>query len=252
MKEIRAGLLVALLLMAFGAASIAQKVATRSSQAETATGVLFVNGLMISLKTQAPFSAVITEDRTLSDGTKITRASEPVMRDREGRIYREERTPAPGFEQSHIQITISDPSRHFQYICQQESKSCIEVEYKPITGVRRPTKADGGNSKQPVTLEDLGTTSVAGVTAEGVRIIQLVPEGQIGNDRPLTLTTESWRSQELGVDVQTKEIDPRIGTRTISMSEVSLADPDPKYFGVPAGYELSDMREQIAKAKGAQ
>jgi hypothetical protein len=52
--------------------------------------------------------------------------------------------------------------------------------------------------------------------------------------------------------MQAKEIDPRTGTWTITMSDVSTAEPDPKYFGVPEGYTLADMREQIAKGKGAQ
>ena len=254
MRELRPWIVAAVLVMASGTTVTAQSEAPPSvkSAAQADPGVLFVNRAMISLKAQAPFSAVIKEERTLTDGTRLTPEGEVIMRDRAGRIYREERMPAPGFEQSYIQITISDPSRRFQYICDQNSKTCTEVEFKPIAGVRVPTKADGGHFKHPVTLEDLGTTSFDGVIAEGLRIAEVVPAGEIGNDRAITLTSEQWWSEELGVKMQAKEIDPRTGTWTITMSDVSTAEPDPKYFGVPEGYTLADMREQIAKGKGAQ
>jgi hypothetical protein len=97
--EFRAWVLAAALVMASGAASIAQTEGQPSvkSAAQTDPGVLFGDRATISLKTQAPFSAVIREERTLNHGTKITPEGELVMRDREGRIYREERIPAPGF-----------------------------------------------------------------------------------------------------------------------------------------------------------
>jgi hypothetical protein len=254
MREFRPWIVAAVLVMASGRSSTAQTEGQPpvASAAQTDPGVLCGSRATISLKTQAPFSAVIKEEKILFDGTKITPEDEVVVRDREGRVYREEHIPAPGFEKSYIQITISDPGRHFQYICHQESKTCTEVEFKPITGVRVPTKADGGHFKHPVTLEDLGTRSFYGVTAEGLRITDVVPSGEIGNDRAITLTSEQWWSEELGIKMEAKVIDPRTGTVTITMSDVSTGEPDPKYFGVPEGYTLTDVREQIAKAKGAQ
>ena len=65
-----------------------------------------------------------------------------------------------------------------------------------------------------------------------------MPEGMIGNDRPLTRVMERWYSQELGADVENTSNDPRMGTRTTLLTDITLGEPDPNYFQVPEGYKV--------------
>jgi hypothetical protein len=93
-----------------------------------------------------------------------------------------------------------------------------------------------------VTREDLGKSNVSGVDVIGTRETRLIAEGVIGNDRPLTVTKEFWYSQQLGLNMMVKRMDPRVGTQVFTVTEVGLAEPDPKYFELPAGYTVKDMR----------
>jgi hypothetical protein len=69
-----------------------------------------------------------------------------------------------------------------------------------------------------------------------------MPQGTVGNDRAFTTTEELWSSRELGVDVQVKRNDPRMGARTTTMTEVNLGEPDPAYFQIPEGYQLQKRK----------
>jgi hypothetical protein len=228
---------------------------TESSTAKPKQGVVYAGWTMVFLKPLAPFSATIFDQWTLSDGTKIDSKSDVVMRDGRGRVYRELQMPAPGEAQTEIEIRIDDPIRRTEYLCHPKGKSCITIEFRPMTDVRRPTMADVqsvAKGTPDATLEDIGAANIGGVAVLGMREIRVIPAGAIGNDRPLNLSLENWYSPELEVDVELKSSDPRWGTRTRTMTNVSLGEPDPKYFGVPEGYELTDMREPMAKAKEAQ
>src|SRR5277367_1783072 len=55
--------------------------------------------------------------------------------------------------------------------------------------------------------EDLGTQTMQGVSATGVRTTRTIPAGQIGNDRPIEIVTEIWTSPELQSIVYSKRSD---------------------------------------------
>lgn len=211
-------------------------------------GVLYAGWMMISLKPLTPFSAEIAQDRTLNDGTRITPKKDVVMRDSGGRLYRELQIPAAGFEQTETQIWIDDPTRKVEYLCHPETKNCVKRKLQPITGVRRATMADAERA-HGFKFEDLGTRVISGVPAEGMRQTRVVAEGTIGNDRPFTITAETWYSRELDIDMELTSSDPRMGVQTHTMTNVSLGEPDPKYFEPPVGYEVVDIREQEAKSR---
>lgn len=97
-----------------------------------------------------------------------------------------------------------------------------------------------------VTVEDLGTSDISGLEVEGKRVTRVIPEGIAGNDRAFTTSEEVWSSRELDVDVQVKRNDPRMGTRTTTMTEVSLGEPDPSYFQIPEGYRLEKRKSPAA------
>src|SRR5262249_36670355 len=60
-----------------------------------------------------------------------------------------------------------------------------------------------------VNSEDLGSRTMEGVVAKGIRTTHTIPAGQIGNDRAITIVTEVWTSPDLKIVVYSKRSDPR-------------------------------------------
>lgn len=194
-------------------------------------------GMMIYPKPHAPFSAIMTEqiEQTLADGTTINRESEQtVMRDSEGRVYRARKIAMAGHpdREPRLMVTIIDPVQHVQYIC-SPVKVCRRVEYREPQR-RLPT----GYKSRDKSVEDLGTSNISGLEVHGRRITRTIPAEEIGNDRALTTVEETWRSEELDIDVQVKHSDPRMGNRTTTITSVNPGEPDAAYFQPPEGYKV--------------
>jgi len=92
----------------------------------------------------------------------------------------------------------------------------------------------------PPVVEQLGSQSIQGVQAEGTRTTVTIPAGQMGNSLPIQIVDEVWRSSDLQVIVQSAHSDPRMGTTTYTLSNISRADPSPALFHVPPDYTIQD------------
>jgi TonB family protein len=101
--------------------------------------------------------------------------------------------------------------------------------------------------------ESLGKQLIEGVECEGTRIVQTIPAGQIGNERPLEIITERWYSPELQVTVLSKQSDPRYGETVVRLANILRVEPDEHLFRVPAEYTIKDdigfrvMEEKIRR-----
>ena len=89
--------------------------------------------------------------------------------------------------------------------------------------------------------ESLGTRTINGVEAEGSRVTRVIPAGMEGNDAPITISTETWNSVELGATVLRIDTDPRSGVNTTELTEIELGGPDPSLFQVPDGYTIKEV-----------
>lgn len=200
-------------------------------------------GVIISPKLNSPFSGVMLEhsEQILSDGTTINRDNEEtVMRDSAGRIYRARQIKMAGRPDARprMMVTIIDSVQHIQYLC-SPAKVCRKMPYHQPPD-RSRLRAPDVRKMPNITVEDLGASNISGIDVHGERIIRVIPEGEIGNDHPLSNMQETWRSDELGIDVQVRRSDPRAGNRTTTLTELNLAEPNPANFQVPAGYRLAD------------
>ncbi len=92
----------------------------------------------------------------------------------------------------------------------------------------------------PPDVQQLGTKVVEGVQADGTRSTLTIPAGQIGNDNPIQIVDEMWRSPDLQVIVHSEHSDPRMGTTVYSLQNISRSDPSPSLFQVPADYTVTD------------
>jgi len=95
-----------------------------------------------------------------------------------------------------------------------------------------------------ITTEDLGTETIQGVEAYGIRETSIIPAGTIGNDEPLTRTGETWRATAhglFGLTVREINIDPRHGKSDMELTSFTQAEPDPSLFQLPEGYKIVNV-----------
>lgn len=175
-------------------------------------------------------------------------------------------------------ITISDPVAGFRYVLDPETRTAYKmplgrgsavllphqegsIQYAPLGGGFARTEvitgaAPGGNmifeqrvvgpgEHQEAKTQSLGKQTIEGLEAEGTRSTFIIPAGQLGNERPIEIVSERWYSPKLQAALLTTHSDPRFGTTTSRLSNVSLADPPLSLFEVPSGYTLKDGPAKI-------
>lgn len=94
-------------------------------------------------------------------------------------------------------------------------------------------------STDNVATESLGADTMQGLSVLGTRVTRTIPAGQIGNAQPILIITDKWYSQDLQIEVKTVHSDPRTGTTTTTVTNLSRNEPNPSLFTVPPGYTIS-------------
>jgi hypothetical protein len=208
-----------------------------------------------------PYSAdEITESKQiLADGTQISHESKStVYRDSEGRVRREDPS----------QIVIFDPVSGFSYTLNPVAKTAVKslmgtlVDKQKKFVFRTSPKTDpAAQSKEdldkltaemvaklemasaklaargdPPPKENLGQRVIDGVTANGTLAVETIVAGAIGNDRPISVVTETWVSPELQTTIMRKHTDPRTGEETFRLANVHRGEPASYLFVLPADY----------------
>jgi hypothetical protein len=234
--------------------------------------------------TAAPYTATATTESTqvLADGNRIVnKTSSFVARDSQGRTRRETDLHRIGTMQidSPKTVFINDPTTHTQYIFTpgggeatkvvrsegnwKEGPQIIELRktreqrLKDKTIVTVQGAHEGQQSKESseqVKREDLGTQTIEGLSAQGKRETVTIPAGQIGNERPIEIVTETWFSPDLHTMVLRKHSDPRVGDSTYRLTEIKRNEPDASLFQPPAGAKVSiertlELHKEIAPSK---
>jgi antitoxin (DNA-binding transcriptional repressor) of toxin-antitoxin stability system len=209
--------------------------------------------------TGAPYTATekTTRVQTLADGTTITHESTlKLARDSNGKTYREVRqaTPIDAENEELVNVFIFDPANRININWNSRTKIATIVHMPDQAQIRPVQPPDTSRAETPAVtarnvaerpqLEDLGSKTICGVTAHGTRITRIIPVGKEGNDRPITVVDETWRSQELRLVLQSMQNDPRIGVNTVEVTDIEQGEPDPALFQVPAGYTVKEQFPQ--------
>jgi hypothetical protein len=84
----------------------------------------------------------------------------------------------------------------------------------------------------------LGSREFDGVKADGTMTTHTIPAGEIGNERPILITSERWFSPELHVVVYAKNSDPRNGDTIYRLANLKRGEPPADLFKVPSDYKL--------------
>jgi hypothetical protein len=87
-------------------------------------------------------------------------------------------------------------------------------------------------------VESLPAQMINGALAQGTRTTETIPQGKIGNDRPIKIVNERWTSNELQMLVKSTSSDPRFGDTTYQLTNIVQSSPDPSLFQIPADYTL--------------
>jgi hypothetical protein len=209
----------------------------------------------------APYSAR-TETETvqvLADGNRISaRWAGFVARDGEGRLRREQPLAVIGTllaaKDAPRLTVVSDPVLRVTWFLDPKTRTARRVAWPPqggeglpgaqgmpppMFGGRGPLGFPRGEAPA-ASSETLGSREVAGVWSEGTRSTYVIPAGQAGNDRPLSIVSERWSSPELDVVVETRHSDPRLGETRFHLTSLERGEPDRALFEVPAGYAVED------------
>lgn len=119
----------------------------------------------------------------------------------------------------------------------------VIVSGGPDGGVeQRVTVFNPGGEGAPAKTESLGTQVIEGVSAEGKRTTRTIPAGQIGNERPLEITSEVWTSPDLHLVVMSKRNDPRFGQTVYRLSDIRRVEPDPSLFEIPSNFSTDSPK----------
>jgi len=228
----------------------------------------------------APYSAdTITEStQVLGDGNRIKHENRSSFaRDSEGRTRREMTIQGLGplgrAEQPVTSIVIDDPVAKLHYVLDAKAKIAFKHKVEGPSNLHfRATP--GGTSFQAQTIvldgvanaagpkisvtqvrnvveakqakgvnqEELGLRTIEGVSAKGKRTKLTIAAGEVGNDRPIEVVTETWYSDELQAVVLMKHSDPRTGETVTRLENVKLGEPARHLFEVPADYKVEEPK----------
>lgn len=234
-------------------------------------------------------TVVTEHTQSLADGNRIhTTDSSTLCRDGEGRTRREaglnllgatQQTSAPKL------ITIVDPVAGVRYLLDTENKIAQKMPlpeggakwaeggehhapgkqvmiYQRTGGpgpggagpdvffneeIVRKVGPDSGEAAPK--SESLGDQTIDGVHVTGTRMSHVIPAGKMGNEKPITVTSERWYSPELKATVSTKHDDPWSGELKTDLKNISTAEPDAALFSVPADYKVMDVKDGPIRIK---
>jgi len=235
-------------------------------------------GMPGRLVKNAPYSAdIVTEStQTLADGNHIRQSTTTrFYRDSEGRTRSEQSVNLNGLAANgnlpHM-VFINDSVAGVNYALNTQDHTATKVSFTPRVGGNRggpppdpagqgaqaqaqagppPWRGAGprGPNRQNIKTESLGRQTIEGVQADGTRTTMTIPAGQMGNELPIQIVTESWYSADLHAEVLYKRSDPRMGETVRKLANVSRSEPARMLFEAPADYKVTERARPGGAAK---
>lgn len=206
-----------------------------------------VHGIQVLPATSRPFSARdhIVWYRNLEDGTvTATELYALVARDGQGRIYREHRSFIPvdsNRESRQSDLVILDPVSHTSTTCVVAKRRCVVDSYHSKTTFSLNPDGLFDNGLRFLTRVNLGHDVLDGVDVNGTRETLQIAANAAGSNQTLITTRDFWYSPVLQINLKVTRKDPRVGTQVLQLVHLSMTEPDPKIFQVPAGFVVQRL-----------
>jgi hypothetical protein len=218
-----------------------------------------------------------------------TTDSSMLCRDSEGRTRREAGLNLLGATQQASApklITITDPVAGVRYLLDTENKIAQKMPLPPEGGFTAAGGAGANLREKQVMIyqrtggpgpggpgpdvffndvmvrkagpdsgeaapksESLGDQTIDGIHVTGTRMTHIIPAGKMGNEKPITVTSERWYSPELKATISTKHDDPWAGELKTDFKNVNTGEPDASLFSVPADYKVMDVKDGPIRIK---
>ncbi|MGC2639396.1 MAG: hypothetical protein WA294_19580 [Acidobacteriaceae bacterium] len=201
----------------------------------------------------APFTARLATEwaRPTPDGGTITLINQrEIARDNLGRVYEQRWALVPkggAIKSIMTWIQVADPDQRTAYNCNVIQLVCHLLVYAPerdlaAAAQRTPAAGPLAGGRGSIAVEKLGMKTVAGMETMGTRVTTTLAPGTLGNDRAVTRTTETWRSDQLSLNLISIRSAPLTGTQTFTITELDPNPPDPQLFEPPDGFKIVDER----------
>lgn len=222
----------------------------------------------------APYSAdIVTEStQTLSDGNHIHQSTTArFYRDSDGRTRSEQSVNLNGLAaNSNLPqvVFINDPVASVAYALNTTNHTATKATRTPrgrgAWGGPPSDQAQAGSPRRGsqhhpsnlnIKTEALGRQTIEGIQADGTRTTMTIPAGQMGNELPLQIVTESWYSADLHTEVLYKHSDPRMGETVRKLANISRNEPSRTLFDPPSDYKVTEAGDHAARSglgSGAQ
>jgi hypothetical protein len=224
----------------------------------------------------APFSATVkwTFDLQLADGNAIHAVKwTRLARDSAGRTRFENPMGCDrgvdGQLHARTDVTLYDPATKTTTVWTVgfTSEKVANVSHQPVRVARPAPTAEEqaevaerqreaverqklGMAEFPANVVQqtihLGTATIGGLSADGTRLVNTIPAGSEGNEQTIEYITEYWMSKDLRMTVRWVTDSPMGGRSAFELQDVSLQEPDPSLFQIPAGY--MDMQQSPVRA----
>jgi hypothetical protein len=193
----------------------------------------------------AQFSGVVNIERTVvgKDGSVMQfKSTRDVARDTRGRIHNELRAQIPVSSSAKpelLNVHLYDPQTRISTEIDVRKRTfwTRTINHPPSTeppSIRFAAPDGNAPPSEFTKQEDLGIREIEGVPAHGVRQTQTVTDENDGKE--VVITDECWYSQDLRINLMMKHSDPRKGSTTMTVAQVTRTEPDPAFFEVPEGY----------------
>jgi len=235
-------------------------------------GTIYIGG-----QTANPFTAKRTTKATtiLPDGTrKLTERVEFLARDSDGRV----RIERPGIIQpagDEEKVILHTPDRGKIETTREAIGSSVlifdcpgseTILLKPgmqvahVTKLSPPAKPNhplppfsirvtnllSGKPRPDISVEDLGYREIEGISARGVRLINLGIESDgEWNGKPVRIT-ETWASDDLAATILEIHSDPRKQMEDIvTLTNIKREEPAHSLFEIPPGYKIDPTLDEM-------
>ena len=193
----------------------------------------------------APFSGVVRVERAFvqPDGSVANlKSMRDISRDSRGRIHNEARAMVPVSSTETPRVTrihLYDPQTRISTTLDPKKRTfrTRTLNHPPATvppSARYGSPSDNGLPQNEFTKEeDLGVNEMQGLPVHGVREVQTIPR----ENKEIVITDEYWYSQDLRINMMIKHDDPREGTVTLTVTQVTRTEPDAALFEIPEGFK---------------
>jgi outer membrane lipoprotein-sorting protein len=175
----------------------------------------------------------------LADGNQIQKPLKArFVRDADGRTRLEDGRFA----------TIFDPVEKVTIVLDLEQKTARRMLHAPQAS--RSVSGQGPAQQKP--HADLGTQTIAGVTATGKQFVDVIPAGSpLGNKQPIQKVTEVWFADSVQLPMQVTIKDPVAGTTTTQYRIIQHGQKiSPEVFRIPSGFQLIEGGLEASKHIG--